>query len=284
MVLRIGGPALLFAFSQQNKLPCASYIYKIMQNNIQIQYSLMESCSNTIRSNLKQFFSYSDAFYSIKMDEIALMPRARWSPDNNEITGFCFNHKHEVNSFIFETYLSVNEIKKKFVDNKIHLAKEALCITILQLSSSDSVPKPVYIVPTCSKTLQMLETIVKSVVENFIEINPSGEIINIATDGDPYRRKILNSLRSKSSDDTLKSLKYFSCDLVYGKYSVNFDIKHLIKRIRGILISQKRQMCLIQRKVNRTNLELLIPSKQHLLNPKDYQNVPYAVELMNAII
>lgn len=113
-MLRIGGPSLLYAFSQQNKLPCASYIYKLVHNEINFKLSYMESIKKVVDYNISQFYKESNGFFSIKLDEIALVPRARWSSENNEVIGFCYNHKHEINSFKFETHLSVNEIKKKF--------------------------------------------------------------------------------------------------------------------------------------------------------------------------
>ena len=29
LLLRVGGPALLYAFNKENRLPCSSYIYKV---------------------------------------------------------------------------------------------------------------------------------------------------------------------------------------------------------------------------------------------------------------
>ncbi len=50
------------------------------------------------------------------------------------------------------------------------------------------------------------------------------------------------------------------------------------------MISEKRQIGLIKRKISKKNLEVLVPSCKNLLNPKDYQNVPFAVELMKTTV
>jgi hypothetical protein len=265
LVLRIGGPALLHAFSQQNKLPCASYIYKILHKEIRIKYSYLETLKDIIRCNLSQYCRKNIGFLSIKMGEIAIIPRPRWFTDNNEILGICYNHKHDVNSYYFETHLSVKQIKKSFSENNLHLAKEALFIKMSQLSCIDSVLKPIKIAPTCAKYLNEFENIIREIIRNFNEMNPNSKIINLATDGDTYSRNILNNLRSKCHDSSLVSLKYLSFDLVLGKYGVNFDMKHLIKRLRGILISEKRHICFIKRKISKTNLEVLKPSCKNLL-------------------
>ena len=34
LLLRIGGPALLYAYNKENRLPCSSYIYKVNILNI----------------------------------------------------------------------------------------------------------------------------------------------------------------------------------------------------------------------------------------------------------
>ena len=135
--------------------------------------------------------------------------------------------------------------------------------------------------PICCKTLPILKTIFKAIKEVFIEKNPSAVLLNLATDGDPYRRKLLTSLRQPSG--LLDSLDYFNSDLMFGEISINFDVKHLLKRLRGILISNCRQMCLVKRKISKSSISSLYPSLSYLLNPVDKQNVPYAVLLFKEL-
>lgn len=52
--------------------------------------------------------------------------------------------------------------------------------------------------------------------------------------------KLLNTLKRKNSSlPILRSLKYFDLEIVFGEYSINKDPKHVCKRIRGEIISQK---------------------------------------------
>ena len=181
-------------------------------------------------------------FYSIKMDEIALKPNCRYNNQTNEIVGFCWNHRNTINSFKFESHLSINQIQRKFKANEIHLANDALCVTIGKISSTNIVPKPIIVIPLCSHTLFEINEIVYSIKEIFHEFNPSGHLLNVATDGDHFRRKMLNSVREPSSNLFWSTLRFFDDHLLYGTLGINFDIKHLIKRIRGIIISDKRMI------------------------------------------
>ena len=78
-------------------------------------------------------------------------------------------------------------------------------------------------------------------------------------------------------------MKYFDLDLLFGEFSINKDIKHLIKRLRGCLINEGVSMILI----NRQFLLKMLADKQvkadTLINPKDKQNVTAAVNLIKLI-
>jgi hypothetical protein len=76
------------------------------------------------------------------------------------------------------------------------------------------------------------------------------------------------------------SMKYFDTKILFGEISINFDPKHFIKRLRGIIISDKKSIKPIEKSFNKQHVKLLLPNiKDNILNPKDYQNVPAAVQL-----
>ena len=249
-----------------------------------MNYSYDAEVADTIKINILEYFNNFTGVYSIKMDEIAIVSRIRWSTDNNEVIGFCFNHQDNL-KMQFNNILSLTKLKEAFDSRdqkrKIHFAKEALCITIGAMRAEDNIPKPIILLPICCKTLPILKTIIKTIKEVFIEKNPSAVLLNLATDGDPYRRTLLTSLRQPSG--LLDSLDYFNSDLMFGEISINFDVKHLLKRLRGILISNCRQMCLVKRKISKSSISSLYPSLSYLLNPVDKQNVPYAVLLFKEL-
>jgi hypothetical protein len=82
-------------------------------------------------------------------------------------------------------------------------------------------------------------------------------------------------------------MKYFDYRLVESEYSINYDCKHIIKRIAGFVISEKRNITLIKSSINKNILVEILKDKQqyveHLINPKDRQNVPAAVSLFKLI-
>lgn len=273
LVLRIGGPSLLYTFSQQNRLPSASYIYKITKSNVEILFSYDQTITSIIRKNISHFFNAVNlGFFSIKMDEIALVQRLRWSSITNEIQGLCYNHKYYLNSFAFTHYLTIEEIKKCLGLQCIHVANEALVITLCRISSEDIVPRPILVFPLCSHTFPEIKEAICQTISIFNEFNPDSHIINIATDGDHYRRKLINDMRQLSNKSIFYRMPLFSPDFVLGKFGLNFDIKHLIKRIRSLLISDSRSIQLINRPLNKSHIMTMLPNLTYLLDPKDKQN------------
>ena len=219
------------------------------------------------------------------MDELAIISRARWSPSNNEIVGFCDNHKNSIQSWKFNNFLKVKLIEKKFANQQIYLAKEVLVISICPMNVNDCIPKPVIMLPICCKKCDVLEEIIKTTIKKFEEINTFGCLLNNASDGDSYRRSKFDEMRETSKYDSVvvvvSQFKLFNSKIMVGKLSINYDVKHLIKRLRGILISDNRQICLLARSINKNHVLDLYPHLKHLLSPSDYQNVPAAVELLS---
>ena len=113
----------------QGKLPHSSVLYKSTQNKINIDCSIHSNYKNLIENNIKKFFENKEGFYTISMDEIHIIPRIRWNPLNNEIMGFCYNHSKNIR-MTFTSRLILDDIKKEFSLGKIHIAKEALIVSI----------------------------------------------------------------------------------------------------------------------------------------------------------
>lgn len=124
-------------------------------------------------SNIREFFSENNhGIYSIKLDELAISPRARWRPSTNEILGFCYSHK--LSSMTFNNYWNLLGIVKRFQDNQIHLAKEALCIVMSKVCGEIKSPKPVCILPVCTHNITELESILSITISSFKENNSTG--------------------------------------------------------------------------------------------------------------
>ena len=97
LVLNIGGPRLLYAFKEH--LPSRSVVYKAIKNTNNITISLEKKLSEIITVNMKQFFQqYKDCYFSVKVDELAIVQRLRWDASTDEIFGLCYNCKDNVRS------------------------------------------------------------------------------------------------------------------------------------------------------------------------------------------
>jgi hypothetical protein len=98
-----------------------------------------------------------------------------------------------------------------------------------------------------------------------LEFNESAIVVNMATDGDPSRRNALDRMREPNTSlPVLHEMPFFSTNLLYGEFGIDFDIRHIIKRIRGMLISSTRTITLIKRSFDRQNIELLLESEINL--------------------
>ncbi len=268
-------------------------MYKALKNDVEVEYSLnnfqFESIKKIIKKNIEYFLKNKHGFYSLKMDELAITPTAKYYNKTNEIIGFCSNHtnyNNDISSLNFNYWYNIEEISEALhKEKKIHLAKEALFFTITKISIDDNVPRPIVILPICSHNSKEQMNILKYIIEQFEVLNPCSNLINIATDGDLNRRTCIkqNRIPIADRDSIFYKMVLFDCNLLFGKYGVNFDVKHLVKRIRGILISDKRNIILIKHPINKSHLELLLKVKPSLLNPSDYQNVPAAVELLQLL-
>ena len=148
-------------------------------------------------------------------------------------------------------------------------------------------PKPIVLLPICSHTnsSQQLQ-IIKTIQDCFESENPNSILLNVATDGDVCRRSLLKTARMDILDKScvFYSMPFFDTKLLFGKYSINFDPKHIIKRLRGRIISESTCIKLIKKSFNREHIKILLPNiNSSLLDPKDYQNVPAAVKLLQEI-
>ena len=120
------------------------------------------------------------------MDELAVSPRIRWRPETNEIVGTCWNHKEVIRNYIFDQWLRLESFKHNLEIGKIHLANEALVLSLCKIDSQ--------IVP-----ITILVILIKEIIQHVYYIFQNkmkyAKLVNIATDGDTNRRKALNELR-----------------------------------------------------------------------------------------
>ncbi len=186
----------------------------------------------------------------------------------------------------------MQELKDNLDNEKVHFANEALFITIGKIASNNEeiTPKPIMVIPICTHKSNSISSIVSYAIRKFHENNKNARIVAIATDGDPTRRKILKSFLQPTShhlSSITNELRYFDQEAILGNIGLSFDPKHLIKRLRGFIISDKRSMTLSKTPITKQHIRMLFNDRckklDYLLNPKDHQNVPAAVDLLRIL-
>ena len=167
------------------------------------------------------------------------------------------------------------------LDLKLQLA--ALVVSICPISPIDIIPRVVCIFPLCCHTFNEIELVLFETFNIFKENNPLAQVVNVATDGDHFRRKIFEKMRKKSSNRFFQTLLLFCDNFIEGELTSNLDPMHVVKRYRGQVITPKRDIILVKRSINRSHIEKYLPELKPLLYNHDYQNVPYADKLLTGL-
>jgi hypothetical protein len=219
LVLRIGGPALLYTFNRLNLLPSASLIYKSLKNKINLEFNIADSVQSLVYRNIKQFYQNKAGFFTLKMDELSLVAKIRYYTKDNIFVGTCSNHNLGLN-YQFNNYADLENLQEAILSNETHLANEALVMTISPISEDDHYPRPILVSPICNHSNnELINEAIKDIVNNFETLNPHANILNVATDGDPSRRKTLNSMRKTQTHlFALNGLKLFDQSILLGIY------------------------------------------------------------------
>ena len=111
----------------------------------------------------------------------------------------CYNHKESINSFTFDSWVILEQIKDKLENNCVHLANEALVFGLSKIYSKDIAPRIILAIPICChNNLNLIKQIVQCILYTFQKSMSKAKIINIATDGDLNCQKALNELREVS--------------------------------------------------------------------------------------
>ena len=176
------------------------------------------------------------------------------------------------------------KIKDLLDSDRIHKTKETLVLTygVVGNGSVQTIPT----LPSCSKTESdqfscMIDARCKT-------LNPD----IIATDGDAMRRKLFNGrnkiILDRDVKTELKKLPLFHLHIIDGKYALYYDDKHNAKRLRGVIISDKRGCMLGKNIISKSQLEYLfnasdIQNYEEILNSNDLQNVPAVLRLVDKL-
>ncbi|KAL1753468.1 hypothetical protein FB107DRAFT_276733 [Schizophyllum commune] len=238
--------------------------------------------------------------HTLGQDEVNIEEKVEYVPEKDHIGGCCLEHVGCLGSVcVGEGTRTVEIAADAMRDGKVHAACEATVATISRLSRTGYGARPVYIGPTCKRrTWQESVSATLHIVEAWRRAENGekkhGPIFNIASDGDAIRRASMfvicmseEIVQGHPLWENLHELFPLGLNPRIGKgnLSMDFDYKHLIKRLCTQLCSP--QGMLVNNESVNKNIILLflerIPNRRwsetsvlSLLEPDDAQDVPRA--------
>lgn len=291
LILQFGGPGLLDICHRALNLPSTSTAYQLLKKSKAIISSIntpLKDFSVNIDVDMNKQPRYG---FMLKIDETYVDPRVKWNPSDNCIYGVCYEHGRDTN-MEFTSYEKISQIASDVRNNKMHVPKESMVIAIGSNSSVSSKAQLVCALPTCSKKeIDFQANLLNSLSSEFY-IRYNTPILNWSTDGDPARRQLFNALMShdlqpsSSIYEIISKLKLIDTKVGFHEETVNFDAKHMIKRIRTYAI---KGFSMGTTYISKNDVEKLLQTSttfdskhsiKELLNPKDKQNVPLATEFV----
>ncbi|KAJ7678654.1 hypothetical protein B0H17DRAFT_844074, partial [Mycena rosella] len=235
---------------------------------------------------------------SLMVDEVALEERAVHFRHTNSVGGLCWRHSPTA-GLVLNSYEAALKLAKDIKDGHVHLAKEMTVVAAKCFGESGTYPIAAF--PTCKVQAQDARTIFQIVTSTWNQFAASsvGPLWSWATDGDMVRRvsgyKEFLSQKLKPTSPiygTLAGMAGLNLYTGFNEVTLDFDFKHIFKRICTCLRSQAGIILNNGRLINPAMLArylIRLPQQtsdtvHKLLFPDDPQDVPRAIELMQAAI
>ncbi|KLO07944.1 hypothetical protein SCHPADRAFT_1001296 [Schizopora paradoxa] len=323
LVRAIGGPRLLFALNKSHGLLSIRTINRNFKVPHLVPSQAVPTVKE-IHDNIKSFLAEEvkkpppipELGNTLMFDGIALETKCRYCHTRNVIIGVCREHASRVNLSV-DDWESVENVRKALFQEmlpegerddkkRICFGKEATVVAVGSLGRSDHyVPVPIVVSPSCkSERGKELAEWIRVVILAW-KTHPMGEsshgpIWSLASDGDSAFRLARSLICTEQEFDPesrthagriLNSLpglnRQTSKDGIVG----SCDPKHIEKRFATLLRNESGIMVGDQH----INAEIVMnhlcalkdmtrEKARELLNPVDKQNVPKAVQLIEALV
>ncbi|GJE91565.1 hypothetical protein PsYK624_077150 [Phanerochaete sordida] len=306
MVLRLGGRKLLYALSQYIGIPS---LRTLRRNALftRLMPSIGAPQQDDIAFNLQSVINSRQppaellqrTGVTLTWDEVALDETAQWFPHSNRVGGFCREHVGTINTCL-STIDDALSIARALYDGVLHYGKEASVIAVGSFSKHLRGMFPIVISPTCKhETPEASGSLLTRVIETYHKVAAPtlGPLWSFASDGDAGRRKMVHQLFLKHVIDPGHRLYQYlgglaGLNLQVGDHDItcDFDWKHELKRIGRLLrsadgvtvgntvINYEMLRRHLLRTGNHSEAEV-----ERLLNPADSQDVPRAIEFIEAV-
>ena len=322
LIIRLGGPKLLFALQGPLGLPSKSEWYRQHFAKIPqlVPCPSLRYLSRAIQHNLREIFGDEErpekCMWSLLMDEIAIDSRVVHCKHFNASVGVCMECCKC--SVACTDVASLRRLKEQIDSGVVHAdhsehrtAKEALVISVAPFSKKGYHARAVLIIATCKTKVEGLQQKLFEAVEDEWDMGGfaarQGPMEATYSDGDAPRRQAfvasetetLSAKDEEGRSDPLGELvetlgPLFDRAVARKRRMRAFDIKHILKRLRGILKSLTRGTVMGAKGALRltaagiSRVLIAVGYKEsdvaRWLTPKDDQSVPEAVALLKAIL
>ncbi|KAJ7192450.1 hypothetical protein GGX14DRAFT_380137 [Mycena pura] len=318
LIYRLGGHSLLYSLNHALGLPSLRTIGN-SAHFVKITPTFGPVTIEEIRMNIKKVILEPRALAGklekqgvvFMMDEVAIEEHLDYFPLENKVGGLCQKHSGTT-PLTLQTYKSALNIVDKLRAGEVHFGKE-MAVVAVRFGDEKNI-YPILAYPTCKgETVEDMMALYTFLMDAWEELGEEifGEIRNFATDGDPLRRKVAYKMFCQEQLPNTHPLFPILCNLrglnlCTGPKQIlqTFDWRHrdIVKCKSRLIIMQPRDSTLVRRPsgmcvdagrvVNPTFLgQCLLLLQDHdansvhkLLNPDDPQDVPRAIDLVEAII
>ncbi|KAK6995668.1 hypothetical protein R3P38DRAFT_2567181 [Favolaschia claudopus] len=306
LVFRLGGRKLLYAVNHGLGLPSLRTLRNHMAFTKVMPTVGMISIEDILHNIREVVLKPRDAAatppplrgVNILIDEVALEERACHFRHNNSIGGLCWRHSSNIDLKL-KTYDDALKIAKQIKTGEVHLGKEMTVVSVSCFGESGTYP--ILALPTCksvgpAESSIIYETVTEAWTEHAAE--KVGMPWSWSTDGEGSRRKAGYNLfvrhklpRTSPLFGTLAGMAGLNIFTGLHSITLDFDYKHIFKRICTLIRSAAGMALCNGRIINPAVLTRFLArlpdqsedSVRKLLFPDDPQDVPRAVELMDAI-
>ncbi|KAJ6568869.1 hypothetical protein B0H19DRAFT_901968, partial [Mycena capillaripes] len=307
LIYELGGGAALYALNKAPIMLPSRHTIANIRRRQNLRITVGDVQVSDILENIEILFSDLDpgesgpVLITLSQDEIAGDGCLCYLDETDEIGGLCEHATSRLKTFKMGTDLTaVEETVKAIRDGDVHVGKEFSVAAFSRHAPTQYSAKPVLLMPTCKKgTWQSSAELLQKLIHAW-KLSPFGEakhaLKSIASDGDGRRRAALYLIcmhKHLGPDDPLYE---FLSDLAglnlytgFGDLTIDFDYKHLFKRLCTLLCSKQGLLVngvIINKTLLAQWLEKLTgndwsdESIHALLNPKDPQDVPRAIKLI----
>ena len=276
LTLKFGGPSLLNILYRAGVLPSVSTAYKMSKSCPPLISSIkspVKDCFENITLSVN-----GGSSMSLKLDETYITPVLSYNSKDNQVYGICYQHGCK-EKLELDNFHDCEHIQKKIKNDELHVPKECLVAGLAPLNENTTM-QPLMMWPTCSK--KDFEGTTKLIydINHHMKEKTGYPLVNISTDGDGTRRKVMNNLMVH--DATQFEWSKHITDLPLMDYLVgpdgltcNFDPKHMAKRCWRMVLSENmsiNDIVITKRLLKEFDGNSYGISENHLY-PKDKQKV-----------